>query len=83
MFNFPGLFDAGKIVLGKNVTLNNCCGLVERKLVQFCYDDPEIVCVLTLPICMYTIIAYLSSSSNPKDYKCKKGQERREYFLFR
>ena len=29
---------------------------------------------------MYTIIAYLSSSSNPKDYKCKKGQERREYF---
>ena len=29
---------------------------------------------------MYTIVAYLSSSSNPKDYKCKKGQERREYF---
>ena len=29
---------------------------------------------------MYTIIAYLSSSSNPKDYKCKKGQERREHF---
>ena len=31
---------------------------------------------------MFIIIAYLSSFSNPKDYKCKEGQERRECSVY-
>ena len=37
---------------------------------------------MVLEICMFMIIAYLSSFSNPKDYKCKKVKkdENASYF---